>query len=166
MRALTAFAVLTLALLNGPAWGGGWESSGSPSQSPVMGSPSAYLPYTCVITVRHSSQRDQFHYTEILKPEHFKNGSVRLVTPSFKGHEFLAGHQLVFYGYEPREQFDGRLTLALDANLMENGHSIAKAAVRAHAPMKDERVSTEVSLTNVKSKETTDVRAHCYKTRD
>ena len=164
MRALSAFAVLTLALLNGPAWGGGWESSGSPSQSPVIAKSAEYLPYTCVITVRHSSERDQFDYTEVLKPEHFKNGFVRLQTPSFKGHEFLAGHELRFHGYEPRGDYDGTLYLTLDANLSERGVSIAKGSVRAFAPMKSERVSTEVSLANPKTKESLNVKARCYKT--
>ncbi|RYZ84747.1 MAG: hypothetical protein EOP06_17530 [Proteobacteria bacterium] len=165
IRALSAFAVLTLALLNAPAWGGGWESSGSPRNSPVMGQPADYLAYTCSITVRHNSEENQYTYTEVLEPKHFKHGYVQFVTPSFGGREFLAGHEISFSGFNPRDQYDGSVSLRLTANLSSNGVSIAKSTAYGHAMMKQGYVTAQVEMTNPQTKEWMQVSASCSPTR-
>lgn len=165
MRALSAFAVLTLALLNAPAWGGGWESSGSPRNAPVMGQPADYLPYTCSVTVSHNSQKDEFTYTEVLEPKHFDHGIAHFVTPAFNGHEFLAGHELTFWGRNPVDQYDGSVTVRLTANLSSKGQSIATSTATGFAPMKSGYVSAVVEMSNPKTKESMRVRASCSRTR-
>jgi hypothetical protein len=165
-RALTAFAVLTLALLNAPAWGGGWESSGSPARSPVMTPPVDYLPYTCMITVQRYAKRSLnkvYHYTEVLKPEHFERGYAHIVTPSFKGLKFLEGQDLLFWGYD-RGTGDGSLEMRLTGNIKSGGQIVATSESNSYAPMSKREISAKVELSNPKTHESIEVEARCSET--
>ena len=160
IRGLAAFAILALSLILNPAWGGGWESSGSPRSAPNTSSPIDYLPLTCTFTAAPSpapnDTEENFHWTEVLTRDHFKNGVATVKTSSDK-YDFLDGHKLTLVGWGSAEGGFTRLTLTA---VSKDKYGEFKASTLAQGTLKS--VSANVTVKNSRSGRSLSLKVHCF----
>ena len=133
-------SILTLSLfcsLN-PAWGGGWESSGSRAQDPIQPTtrPATTAHFECYTTLRHESATgnfEEFSRSDELMPEQFKSGIATIITDGAvdgKSHAgFLVGHTIQLNVRDNLQGLGGTIALTISASHRSHRRNFVSSTV-------------------------------------